>query len=147
MPGSGVIKPTRDGRFQFAEDGCPAMIIAAYDTIPGLLGTNAERHIEHLVDLIAVETDCPSRIWLRRGEGLILGAAYLDLAIEAAAPLPVFCDPFAWLRASGEGIVILNWDWAPDLLLGLELVAENLELGERLASALKPDIWIKESAA
>ena len=40
LPGTGTIKPTRDGRFQFAEDGCPAVIIAAYDTIPGLLGTN-----------------------------------------------------------------------------------------------------------
>ena len=59
MPGSGTIKPTDAGQFEFVKDGCPAVIVPAYDTIPGLLGTSPERHVEHLVDLVAVEVDRP----------------------------------------------------------------------------------------
>ena len=147
MPGLANIRPTPDGRFEFAEDGQPAIIVPCYDGLPFILDANPERHVEQLVDLIATETDKPSRVWLRRGEALILGSAYLDLAAEVASPLPVFSDPLAWLRAGGAGVVVLDWAWAPDLLLGFELVAENLELGERLASAMKPDVWIMESAA
>ena len=147
MPGSGTIKPTEGGQFEFAEDGCPAVIVPAYDTVPGLLDANPERHMEHLVDLIAVETDCPSRGWLRRGEALILGSAYLDITVQEDEPLPVFRSPLSWLRAGGAGIVVLNWGWVPDLLLGFDLIAEDLELGERLNAALMPDIWIKDEAA
>ena len=147
MPGSGTIRPTNDGQFEFAEDGQPAVIIAAYDTVPGILGTNPERHIEHLIDLVAVEADCPSRIWLRRGEALVLGSAYLDLAGQEDAPLPVFRSPLSWLKSGGNGIVALDWNWVPSLLLGLNLIAEDVDLGNRLEAALRPDIWVRETAA
>ena len=35
----------------------------------------------------------------------------------------------------------------PELLLGHELIAEDIELGDRLAAALKPEIWIRRAAA
>ncbi len=72
MPGLAPIRPTRDGRFEFADDGRGAVIIPCYDTIPGMLDANAERHVEHLVDLVAVDVDHPERFWRRRGEALVL---------------------------------------------------------------------------
>ena len=147
MPGLAATKPTCDGLFEFAEGGHPAIIIPAYDTDPWLLDANAERHVEHLVDLVAADVDHPDRFWLRRGEALILGNAYLEIAGQENEPLPVFRNPITWLRSGGEGVVVLDWDWAWDLLLGLDLIAEDVELGERLEAALKPEIWVMEAAA
>ena len=147
MPGSGTIKPTADGQFEFAEDGEPATIVPCYHGLPSILDATPERHVEQLVDLIAVETDNPSRVWRRRGEAVILGSAFLDLAAQYDAPLRVYRDPLSWLKSGGHGIVILDWGWAPDLLCRLELVAEDVDLGNRLETALRPDIWVRQTAA
>ncbi len=53
----------------------------------------------------------------------------------------------SWLRSGGAGVVVLDWDWARDLLLGHELLAEDLDLGERLEAALEPVISIGRAAA
>ncbi len=147
MPGLARIGPTRDGRFEFTEYGRTAVIIPVYDTIPGLLVANAARHVEHLVDLVAVDLDHPGRLYRRRGEALVLGAAYLEIARQDGEPVPVFKNSMNWLKSGGDGIVVLDWDWARDLLLGLDLAAEDVELGERLDAALKPNIWIRRAAA
>ena len=147
MPGLADVKPTRDGRFEFTEDGRVAVIVPCYDPIPGMLDANAERHLEHLVDLVAVDLDHPDRFWRRRGEALVLGAAYLEIAGQEGEPITVFKTPMSWLRSGGAGVVILDWDWARDLLLDLELVAEDVGLGDRLEGALKPNIWIRRAAA
>ncbi len=147
MPGLATIRPIRDGRFEFAEDGLTAVIIPAYDTIPGNLDANAERHVEHLVDLVAVDADQVDRCWRRRGEALVLGSAYLDIAGQEGEPVMVFKNPMNWIRSGGAGIVVLDWDWARDLLLGHELIAEDLDLGDVLEGALKPTIWIRRAAA
>ena len=47
MPGIADIRPTDDGRFEFTEDGLTALIIPAYDTIPGNLDADPEAHLEH----------------------------------------------------------------------------------------------------
>jgi len=146
MPGLAPIRPTRDGRFEFVDDGLTAVIIPAYDTIPGTLDANAERHVEHLLDLVAVDLDQPGRFWRRRGEALVLGSAFLDIAGHEGEPIPVFRNPLSWLRSGGGGIVVLDWDWVPDLLLGFDLIAEDVELGNRLEAALKPEIWIRAAA-
>ena len=147
MPGLATIRPIRDGRFEFAEDGLTAVVIPAYDTIPGNLDANPERHVEHLVDLVAVDLDQPDRYWRRRSEALVLGSAYLEIAGQEGEPITVFRSPMSWLRSGGDGICILDWDWARGLLLDLELIAEDLDLGDRLAAALKPGIWIRRAAA
>ena len=59
----------------------------------------------------------------------------------------VFKNPMNWLRSGGDGIVMLDWDWARDLLLGHDLIAEDLDLGERLEAALEPVISIGRAAA
>ncbi len=147
MPGLAGITPTRDGLFEFADDGRPAVIIPCYDTIPGILDANAERHVEHITDLVAVDLDRPDQFWLRRGGALILGNAYLEIAGQEGGPVPVFRNPLSWLKAGGAGIAILDWAWAPDLLLGFDLIAEDLDLGNHLEAVLAPEIWVRGAAA
>ena len=147
MPGLADIRPSRDGRFRFAEDGLTTVIIPCYDTIPGNLDANPEAHVEHLVDLVAVDLDRPERHWRRRGEALILGSAYLDIAGHEGEPVPVYRNPVSWLKAGGAGVAVLDWEWVPDLLLGFDLIAEDVELGNRFEAALKPEIWVMEAAA
>ncbi len=65
---------------------------------------------------------------------------------DEGAPVTVFKTPMSWLKAGGAGICILDWEWARDLLLDHELVAEDIELGNRLEAALKPEIWVMEAA-
>ena len=76
-----------------------------------------------------------------------MGNAYLEIAAQECEPITVFRTPMSWLLGAGAGIVVLDWTWARDLLLDQELVAEDLDLGNRLEDALKPDIWIMEAAA
>ena len=147
LPGLANIKPIRDGMFEFAEDGRPAVIIPAYDVIPGMLDADPELHVEELRDLIAVDLDHPDRFWRRRGDALVLGNAYLEIAGETCAPVPVFRNPLTWLKSGGAGIAILDWNYARDLLLDRELIAEDVDLGTRLAATLKPEIWVMEAAA
>ena len=41
----------------------------------------------------------------------------------------------SWIKANGQGLVILNWETGPDLLLDVgEFVAEDVALGNRLAA-------------
>ncbi len=147
IPGTADIKTDLNGRFEFAEDGRAALIVPAYDVIPGMLDTNAERHIEELRDLVAVDLDHPDRFWRRRGEALVLGNAFLEIAGQEGEPVPVFGNPLTWLRSGGAGVCILDWDWCRELLLDHELIAEDLDLGNRLVAALKPNVWVMEVAA
>ncbi len=147
MPGMAPVRQTRGDRFEFAKDGRPAVIVPAYDTIPGNLNANPAAHVEHLVDLVAVDLDHPDRHWRRRGEAVVLGNAFLEIAGQEGEPVPMFKNPISWLRSGGAGIAILDWGCARDLLLDHELVAENIEIGERLEMALKPDIWVIGEAA
>ncbi len=142
MPGLANILPIGSERFEFVEDGLTAIILPAYDTIPGLVVASAEHHVEELRDLVAVDRGHPDRFWRRRGNALVLGNAYLEIASQEGGPVPVYRNPLTWFRAAGDGIVVLDWEYARDLLTGLDLVAEDLALGERLEAALRPDIWI-----
>ncbi len=146
MPGLAPVRQTRGDRFEFADNGKPAIVIPCYDTIPGLLDANPERHVEELRDLVAVDVDWPNRFWRRRGKALVLGAAYLEIAGQELAPVPVFRNPLTWLRSGGGGIVVLDWAYARDLLLDHVLIAEDVELGTRLEAALAPSILVMEAA-
>ncbi len=147
MPGLATVKLTGAGRFAFTEDGLTAIIVPAYAGLPGLLDANAEAHVEHLVDLIAVDVDQPDRFWRRRGEAMVLGAAFIEIASHEGEPVPIFRDPLSWLRSAGAGVVVLDWSWVRNLLLDQQLIAEDLDLGERLDAALQPDISIRRTAA
>ena len=147
MPGIAPINPTDDGRFEFTEDGLTAIIIPAYDTIPDNLDANPAAHVQHLRDLVAVDLYHPNRHWRRRGKALILGNAFLEIAGQEGEPVPVFKTPMSWLMSGGAGIAILDWNWTRKLLLDHELIAEDVELGTRLESALGPEIWVMRTAA
>ena len=149
LPGLAPIKPIHNGRFEFVDvdAGREGLIVPCYDGLPGLLGTNPERHVAELHDLIAVDVNHPERFWRRRGEALILGWAYLEIAGQEREPVPVFKNPISWLRSGGAGITILDWNYARDLLLDRELIAEDVDLGTRLAATLKPAIWVMGEAA
>ena len=100
-----------------------------------------------LLDLLAFEPARPDRWWLRRGQAPLLGSIYVGLALEAGCALPVYASPMNWIKANGQGLVILNWETGPDLLLDVgEFVAEDVALGNRLAAALRPKIWVMEAA-
>ena len=147
MFGLADIKAIRNGLFEFAKGGRPALIVPCYDTIPGMLDANPERHVEELRDLVAVNLDHPDRHWRRRGEAVVLGNAFLEIAGQECEPVPVFKNPISWLRSGGAGIAILDWSMTRDLLLDRELIAEDVDLGTRLEAALKPSIWVRRAAA
>ncbi len=148
LPGLATVRALCDDRFEFTEggEGTTAVIIPAYDCIAGMLDANAERHVEELRDLVAVDLDQPDHFWRRRGEAVILGSAYLDIAGHEGEPVPVFRTAMTWLRSGGAGIAILDWRWMPDLLLGFDVVAEDVDLGNRLEAALRPSILVMEAA-
>lgn len=147
MPGLANIRPIRGDRFEFAEAGRRALILPVYNVIPGGLDANPAAHVEHLVDLVAVDVDHPERFWRRHGKALVLGATYLEIAGQELAPVPVFKTPISWLKSGGAGVCILDWAWARELLLDHDLIAEDVDLGNRLAGVLKPDIWVMGEAA
>ncbi len=147
MPGLATVRSTGGDRFEFAPDGRTALIIPAYDCIAGMLDANPSRHVEELRDLVAVDLDRPDRFLRRRGEAVVLGTAFLEVAGQECAPITVFKNPLTWIRSGGAGISILDWDYARNLLLDHELIAEDVDLGNRLAAVLKPDIWVMGEAA
>ena len=145
-PGVGSIKPLQGGRFEFTENGRSVVVLPVYDS-----ETPAWAPLEHrfdgLLDLLAFDPTQPDHWWLRRGQAPLLGSIYISLALEAGLALPVYASPMSWMKANAEGLVILNWETAPDLLLDVgEFVTETVALGNRLEGALVPSIWVMEAA-
>ena len=106
-----------------------------------------------LLDLCAFLPSNPSRWAVRRGSASVLGAVrpqYLS-----PAPVAVWRDPLAWLRALGEGVVLLTEDRAemqrilPSFPGGV--VAEDADHGRELRSllerpALVPPVFVRDAA-
>ena len=144
LPGLATVTALGD-RFEFTAGGKNALIIPAYHVIPGTLDADPAAHVEHLVDLVAVDLDRPDRFWRRLGKALVLGNAFLEIAGQEGAPVPVYRNPMTWLRSVGAGVIILDWAWARELLLDRELIAEDVALGERLEAVLAPSILVMEA--
>ncbi len=145
-PGVGSIRPLQGGRFEFAEPGRTVAVLPVYDS-----ETPAWAPLEHrfdgLLDLLAFDPAQPDCWWLRRGRALLLGSIYVGLSIEDGCALPVYSNPLSWTKANAEGLVILNWETVPDLLLDVgEFLAEDVELGNRLEATLAPSILVMEAA-
>ncbi len=145
-PGVGSIRPLQDGSFEFAGNGRSVAVLPVYDSETPAWAP-LEHRFEGLLDLLAFDPTQPDRWWLRHGQALLLGSIYVGLVLEAGCALPVYSNPMSWLRANAEGVVILDWNAAPALLLDAgEFLAENLELGNRLEVALAPTILVMEAA-
>ena len=107
-----------------------------------------EHRFDGLLDLFAFDPTRPDCWWLRRGQAPLLGSIYLDLALQVGCALPIYSNPLSWLRAEGEGLMILDWEMAPALLCDVgEFLVEDVETGNRIEAALRPKIWVMEAAA
>ena len=89
-----------------------------------------------MVDIAAVSTAHSDQVALRSGDGWCLGEHRIEDAERAAMAgrrvrLRVFDDALQWLRASGEGIVVLDWAAALPRLRGL---------GERVTLEASPEM-------
>lgn len=145
-PGVGSIRPLQDGSFEFAETGRSVTVLPVYDSETPAWAP-LEHRFEGLLDLLAFDPTRPDCWWLRRGRALLLGSIYVGLALEAGCALPVYSNPMSWIKANAEGLVVLDWEAASDLLLDVgEFVAEDVDLGERIEAALAPSILVMEAA-
>jgi hypothetical protein len=97
--------------------------------------------------------------WLPRTGEVFCRLGATDLLGEWAAwpatdsPVTVFADPGAWARANGDGVFLLTWGKAWNLLHHLTaLVAPTVEFGRRLDAAMqpppqrRPQIYVREEA-
>ncbi len=77
----------------------------------------------------------------RQDEGALVPAAGRRLAVPLGPKIEIL-SPLTW---QDQPIPERRW-LVPDLLLGFDLIAEDVELGNRLEAALKPEIWVMEAA-
>ena len=146
-PAPAPIRPLPEGRFEFTDGGDAAVILPVYDSQTPAWAP-LEQRFEGLLDLLAFDPGDPDRWWLRRGQAVLLGSIYVSLALEARCALPVYSNAPNWLQADGEGVMVLDWAMAPALLCDVEeFLAENVDLGTRLETALRPEIWVMEAVA
>ena len=90
------------------------------------------------IDMVAWHMAQPSRWWLRRGAGVLLGEIEVEHAVTYGEPLRVHRTPLGWLRAAGEGVVILDWGAAWFYLRDLRLAAEDHDHPAELQRRLQP---------
>jgi hypothetical protein len=90
-------------------------------------------------DLIAFLPTDPSRWWCRTGACPFLNPIAIDRAEIYREPLALHSSPLAWLRAAGEGAVVI--DQHVDLRLHLggvrEIVCDDLALARQIDKKLK----------
>jgi hypothetical protein len=88
-----------------------------------------------LLDLAAWRPAVPRSVLLRRGAVPVLG---WDLDVgDTAEPLRLWASPVSWAAADFKGLVVLDWAAVSARFLEWrEIIAETLELGERVESEL-----------
>jgi hypothetical protein len=128
--GLAVIEPTSTGTFEFGESGELAVIVP----IVPLPAPD-----DDLVDLVAWRPSDARKWWLRRGVGSLLNPGAVLHAEITREPLPVYSTPLQWLRAAGQGIVILDWSANLQLYLGgvERIVPDSRALGEAIDRRLR----------
>lgn len=108
---------------------------------------------DDLIDLIAFRTSKPDR-WLHRRGSFLLGDDVRERGETWGDPVAFFATPLDWLRASGNGCVVLDWDggWDWSRIRSLPAItAATAGLGRRLESAVRasvrfPAILVPEEA-
>ncbi len=140
MCGTALIQP--DGELYQPDDAGPeALVVPVFDS-------------GETIDLLAFNLSNPDRWWLRLGVAAYLGGDALGDAVMDE-PVRAFKTPLSWLRASApaDGLVVIDWDTAPQDLAYRNIVAEDLAHGEDLVRrltvpALRPCVRVpKERAA
>jgi hypothetical protein len=108
-----------------------------------------------LGDLIAWLPSKPGRWWRRVGGLPILGLSHIERAGFFREALSVWSTPLRWLRASGEGVVILSGDANLRFWLGSvpKVIVDRIELGEKIERGFRaplpalPHIMVRRAAA
>ena len=132
------IAPSNDGTYQPIDEGQRAIIMP---TIPLLAPWEWEEgdDLEDVGDLTAFRPDDPSRWWCRCGSVPILNPAAILGAELYDEPLRIHSTPLDWMRAAGDGVVILD----PLAHLGLhlgsvrQLICDTVELGREIDRRLR----------
>jgi hypothetical protein len=105
------------------EDGVPALIVPAVEQ-------------GEIVDLVACAFG--SRLMRTRcGIARLLGHDHVvDRTFFSNEQVEVFEDAFAWVKAAGEGVVVIDWQFGPSLLRDLPaLRCAHAETATRLRDA------------
>jgi hypothetical protein len=133
----GII-PSNDGSYEPIDDGQRAVIVP---TIPLLSPVEMEDgdDIEDVGDLVAFLPSDPSHWWCRTGSMPILNPAAILGAEIYDEPLKVWSTPLDWMRASGDGIVILDPLAHLGMYLGSvrQLICDTVELGREVDRRLR----------
>lgn len=123
-----------EGIFDFSETGRRAYIQ------PILLGGA----FTDIADLVAWYPDKLGQWWTLLGTGYPLGVDQLDRAELLVQPLLLHAMPLDWLRASGDGVCVLDWTMsATGLRLLPELMCTGIGHGlqvEHELTAVSPSI-------
>jgi hypothetical protein len=120
----------RSGRFEFDNNGDPALLIPAWIDPPSIWRNVDEPILE---DIVAVDPAHPRRCATLHGDAAMLGEAALEEARWSNLPLPVFRDPVSWLQAAGAGAVPLDARRFVNAILGppaVSLVCSDIDHGE-----------------
>lgn len=88
-----------------------------------------------LIDLIAFPFDAPQRLMRLRGIPSVLGEEEVSRTAYVDGKAQLWDDPLQWLRAGGEGGVVLEFSPPPWCLQQAVLTASSLELARRLRRA------------
>ena len=141
--GLSEVETARDGLYQPSpHNGRRAFITPVYGPVRPLEVAVIDPDAATPIDLVAWHMDQPNRWWLRRGTAVLLGEIEIVYAETYGEPIRIYRTPLDWLKAGGEGVVILDWTEAWFHLRGLKLGAEDHQHGEELQRRLRPP-WSK----
>ncbi len=90
-----------------------------------------------IVDLVACHFGT-RQMRTRKGIAAVLGFDWIEDAFLGNEPLRIYDNALTWLRAKCRGVVILDWQAAPDLLRNVPaLRCESEDTAQRLLWALE----------
>ena len=127
-PSKANIDTHRDGFFDYNPDGKSAVCLP----VPGLGGI--------MDDTVAWFTDKPTRWWLRRGIGVVLGMEEAERAEFMREPLHIFDTPADFVAGDGKGACVLSWDTTLPLYLSADghYQCQSNKIATELRRALTP---------
>ena len=139
--GVAEIETTGDGLYQPAPGGQPVFVQPVYGAVRPPEVPIVDPADPEPVDLVAWHPKVPARWWLRRGIAVLLGEIEIVHAEVYDEPIQVHRTPLDWLKAGGDGIVLLT-DPADafSYLRGLKIVAEDVSHGLELERRLRPPV-------
>ena len=139
--GVAEIETTAEGIYQPAPGGRKAFIQPVYGEVPPPKVPIIDPADPEPIDLVAWFPGEPARWWLRRGTAVLLGEIEVVCAEVYDEPIQVRRTPLDWLKAGGDGIVILADPATASLYLrAIKIVAEDVSHGLELERSLRPPV-------